>query len=273
MPKPKDGETRDEFLARCIPMLIDEGMGQKQAMAICSSMFDEKKGLFELDTSLPETNALKTISVTDDELRVANYIVLFGGRDLEWLRSGRNADGTLGDFFTPRTDFESPYTKAGTLYVDWEHGEGKRLDGNDAPGPDDILGVVDWKTARMDRHGLWVERVLNRRSEYVKMLETLIKEGLIGTSSEAIPAGVVRKPTGEIEKWPLKRDTLTVWPAEPRMLSENVLQSAKALLNRLPSLKTILHEEPQKTNDGGGSGKVENKHRILRLRAMASLLE
>ena len=39
-------------------------------------------------------NTLKAISKTDDELRVGNYIALFGGRDLE------------DEHFTSDTEFE-----------------------------------------------------------------------------------------------------------------------------------------------------------------------
>jgi len=178
-------------------------------------------------------NALKAVSRTDDELRVANYIVLFGGRDLEGIASdSKNQDGSLGEFFTAETDLESAYTKAGMLYVDWEHGFGKELDGDDAPGGDDVLGVVDWSTAKADTRGVWVERALMRRSEYVKFLEELIDSGLIGTSSMAVQDGIRKGQDGQITRWPLKRDTLTFQPMEPRMIREygnNHIQAFKAL--------------------------------------------
>ena len=92
-----------------------------------------------------ERNELKAISRTDDELRVANYIVLFGGRDL------------TGEFFTPETVVESAYTKSGILHVDFEHG----LDPDKVGmGADEVLGYVDWKTAVVDDTGIFVERVL-----------------------------------------------------------------------------------------------------------------
>lgn len=40
--KPKGGETEDEFIGRCIPILIDEGKEQEQATAICYSYWDNK---------------------------------------------------------------------------------------------------------------------------------------------------------------------------------------------------------------------------------------
>jgi len=175
-------------------------------------------------------NALKAVSRTDDELRVANYIVLFGDearRDLEGIAStNKNGDGTLGEFFTERTELESGYTKTGRLLVDWEHG---RDGAEDAPGEDDPLGFVDWSTAKADARGMWVERALFRHNEYVKWLEELIDAGIVGTSSEAISSKVRKADSGEITRWPLKRDTLTVTPMEWRNKTENIVQAFKAL--------------------------------------------
>ena len=184
----------------------------------------------EKTTVVEGGNALKAISQTDNELRVANYLVLFGGRDLEGIGSDtKNPDGTIGEYFTGKTAFDSPYTDVGVLYVDWEHGRGKTMDGPDAPGRDDVLGYVDWKSAKVDDRGLWVERVLNRRNKYMQWLETLIGEGLVGNSSEAIPDEVEKKKNGEITRWPVRRDTLTVQPMEPRMLTENAVSALKSL--------------------------------------------
>lgn len=46
MPKPHDGETEKDFVQRCVPVLVSEGKDQKQAVAICYSMYREhrKKG-------------------------------------------------------------------------------------------------------------------------------------------------------------------------------------------------------------------------------------
>ena len=167
-------------------------------------------------------NTLKAISATDDELRVGNYIVLFGGRDLEGIASPTvNPDGSKGEYFTPETELESPYTKAGRVFVDWEHRQGEL--------GDELLGVVDWKSAKIDDRGVFVERVLNRRSAYVRWLEDLIADGLIGTSSEAVPDAVEKATDGRITRWPLRRDTLTVQPMEPRMLRDNHITALKAL--------------------------------------------
>ena len=192
-----------------------------------------------------EENHLKTLSKTEDELRVGNYMAIFGGKDL------------TGEHFTKDTEFESNYTRTGALYVDWEHG----LDYDDPESPqrDDILGVVDWKTAKKDERGLWVERVLSRRNEYMTYLEELIEEGLIGTSSEAIGGKVRKTKDGEIQLWPLKRDALTVQPAEPRMMKENVITAIKALSEFNPHLKALLKDQVM-VKTGEDTGEITHTH-------------
>ncbi|MBD8790957.1 hypothetical protein IFR09_11265 [Pseudomonas syringae] len=171
-----------------------------------------------------ERNELKTISKTDDELRVANYIILFGGRDL------------TGEFFTPATAIDSNYTKSGILHVDFEHGLDPDKIGMTS---DDVLGYVDWKTAKIDDTGVFVERVLNRQAKYMAMLETLIDASMVGTSSQAISGKTTRIQSGEITQWPLMRDTLTFTPAEPRMLTGNALKAAQGLYEHFPESKSL----------------------------------
>lgn len=169
-------------------------------------------------------NTLKAISKTDTEFRVANYIVLFGGKDL------------VGEYFTPNTKFESAYTKSGILHVDFEHGfdpDGAGLDENE------IMGVVDWKTAKVDERGIFVERILKRQAAYMEYIEPLIEEGLVGTSSQSISGKAKRTQDGEIVEWPLMRDSLTFTPMEPRMLTENAMRAVKSLYSKFPSCETL----------------------------------
>lgn len=48
MPTPRKGETKEHYIERCIPMLINEGKPQDQAVAICNGMWDERD--FEEET-------------------------------------------------------------------------------------------------------------------------------------------------------------------------------------------------------------------------------
>jgi len=169
-------------------------------------------------------NTLKALSTSTNDLTVGNYIVLFGGRDLS------------GEFFTKSTKFDSNFTDLGVLYVDFEHG----LDPDEVGlNSSDVLGIVDWKSARVDDTGIFVERVLNRRASYMGVLEELLKAGVIGTSSQCAPGKKSKNLSGEITSWPLMRDSLTVTPMEPRMISENVLASIKSLAEVFPSNKSL----------------------------------
>lgn len=44
MPNPRSGETEQEFVSRCIPVVMAEGTAKdaRQASAICYSMFDRR---------------------------------------------------------------------------------------------------------------------------------------------------------------------------------------------------------------------------------------
>ena len=94
--------------------------------------------------------------------------------------------------------------------MDWEHGlepdideTGKRIP---QPGEDDVLGYIDWMTARKDDIGLLARYALDRRERYVReFIEPMAKASLLGASSEATPAGVVKSADGRIDVWPLKR--------------------------------------------------------------------
>jgi len=169
-------------------------------------------------------NPLKTISKSDTELRVGNYMILFGGRDL------------AGEYFTKNTRFDSNYTELGMLYEDFEHGMDPEDSGNDH---NNVLGIADWKSARVDDIGIFVERVLNRRAGYMQYLMPLLEMGVVGTSSEAVSGKVRKKSGGEIVEWPLMRDSLTVTPMEPRMVTSNVLTSVKALADVFPNSKSL----------------------------------
>lgn len=43
MPKPRPNETKDNYIGRCIGVLINEGKPKDQAVAVCNSMWDENK--------------------------------------------------------------------------------------------------------------------------------------------------------------------------------------------------------------------------------------
>jgi hypothetical protein len=42
MPKPSSGETKPEFMKRCVPQVINEGKNSDQAVAICNSLWNNR---------------------------------------------------------------------------------------------------------------------------------------------------------------------------------------------------------------------------------------
>lgn len=171
----------------------------------------------------------------DNELVLDTYIALYGGSDL------------TGERFTKNTQFESVYTRQGFVAVDWEHG----LEPDDVktqPTRDDIFGTVNWGTHKSDDIGLLAQSVLDRREAYVTdFIEPLARAGLLGTSSESIPKKIRKTADGTIEAWPLKRLTLTVNPAEIRMLNDHQVEVIKSLVDEMPALKSLL---PTDAKDG-----------------------
>lgn len=162
-------------------------------------------------------NPLKAIDRTEDSLIVENYIILYG--------SPTQTDSS-GQYFTPNTNIKSAYTQMGRFPVDWEHG----FRAKEGEAGREMLGYVDWTTAESDQVGVKVRRILNRRNRWVKMLDDsgLIDAGILGTSSEGDHLTHYAAKSGEIINWPLIKDTLTVAPIEPRMLSDNQLKAIKA---------------------------------------------
>ncbi|MHC4646884.1 MAG: hypothetical protein ACYTBJ_15405, partial [Planctomycetota bacterium] len=150
-------------------------------------------------------------------------------------------------------------------------GLGKKIDGKDAPGPNDVLGYVDWNSRKTDALGVWVERILDRRNQYMKYLETLIDAGLIANSTEAIEDGVVTTKSGEIKAWPLRKDTLTVMPMEPRMMTENVISAVKGLARTYPNLEALLPEGSEDSTHDATVGNEGGEYQDIQLRAQAIL--
>jgi hypothetical protein len=238
LPTPTENEPQDEFITRCMAdeTALEDFPETEQRAAVCHRQWEESgKAVSPIGgggmRDAEGDNPLKAISRTDDELRVGNYIVLYNTRDLEGNMSPRiNQDGSKGEYFAPDTVLESAYTKAGAVFVDWEHRQD--IDPETKTPITGAFGVVDWKTAKSDPRGMWVERILDRRNWYVRKVETLIADGLIGTSSEPVQDEVEKAEDGKITRWPLLRDTMTVAPMEYRMMKEfgeNHLQAFKAL--------------------------------------------
>jgi hypothetical protein len=135
---------------------------------------------------------------------ITGYIALWGQPGLTDLDR---------DFFTRETDFWDDKTGFPRALT-WEHGQDENFKGRVVVGQmdefeDDELGRV--------YHG-----ALDRAGKYRKLIDRLIEEGALGTSSDSAPQYVLREPRGKgnwLRQWPLFSGALTASPAEPRMLN------------------------------------------------------
>ena len=186
--------------------------------------------------------AYKIIEQDDDRTILEGYLAIWGGPD------ARDFDG---EYFHAGTDFESGYTRKNAVLVDWEHGLEPDAVAKQ-PGRDDPLGLLDWLSAKTDDIGLLMRAVLDRRDRYVRdFIEPLAAAGMLGGSSEAVAHQVIKTKDGRIDKWPLRRHTLTVMPADPRQATDQQVALIKSLSDRLPGLQAMLPKaEPVDTPEG-----------------------
>ena len=64
IPKPNSGETREQFMNRCVSFVVNEGTPQEQAVAICSIQWDESEKIIrvkELDLQKKKAMSNQTI--------------------------------------------------------------------------------------------------------------------------------------------------------------------------------------------------------------------
>lgn len=86
MPTPKTEESRKEFLKRCIPIIVSEGKKQEQAIAQCSSIYNQSKIdrselIFTMDQEVRYPHLLKkkypsdTLFDADEQYKLTQYVL------------------------------------------------------------------------------------------------------------------------------------------------------------------------------------------------------
>jgi hypothetical protein len=156
------------------------------------------------------------------------------------------------DFFTKSTDFWlGKWDKRPMLY---HHAmdEGTK----DAP----VIG--EWVKAWADDEGIWLQGQLDAAHKYHAAIKELARRGLLRVSTDSAPHLVrrARQPNGthEVKTWPILAASLTVSPAEPRLIPA----SLKSLLDELATGDKDETSEP-----------VANGDELKRLSLELSLLE
>lgn len=126
MPEPGQSESREEFISRCIPILRKEGKSQDQAVAICNSLWSQKRGkeMHRLIT----TEGLK-VKEDGEELLVVGLAAtthpdrendVLSIRALEQIRDAINNEESAGG--------KTGAFRSVSLYHDWIHEQDPTLD-------------------------------------------------------------------------------------------------------------------------------------------------
>jgi len=228
MPNPNDYETQDDFMSACVPERVAEGDERDQAVAACMSMWrdkgkslntwvaedgtmyepDEVKGLIKheplVEVGRPTGVTIK--SMDDNRVVIGGYGILYSNtkdRDLE------------NDYFAKDTDFWLD-RMPGAKPVLYEHGQ------HDVIKKMSLGNTIEFKS---DSVGLYVEAELDRHNQYIDTVLELVNKGVLGWSSGAVSHLVERSKDGLLKSWPIAEMTLTVAPAEPRLLGVSELRS------------------------------------------------
>ena len=125
MPDPRPGESRSDFISRCIPIVIDDGTAQdgSQANAICISMFEsyqeENKGRHNTVRNLLSAKLHEAFTVAADRIAQLGYLdqerrIKLSSAIGDMLREfNENIDPEVGEQIIDAADVTAIANKAG----------------------------------------------------------------------------------------------------------------------------------------------------------------
>lgn len=238
MPNVDEYENHDTWMGACVPMMVEEGKDQEQAVAACSAMWERKNQPMkdiDPDAVVVFGSAVKALG----NGKVGGHLIRFS--------SDHDPDLT-DDFFDAKTEIHVP----DLLPVLYQHGMddkiGKRIIGSAKTGRDDV--------------GVWIEAQLNMRDEYEKAIYELVEAGKLGWSSGALSHLVEREPMGKayhIKSWFVGEGSLTPTPAEPR--------------NQVLPIKSLIPSETAATGKDANEPNEQLKESTMDKDELKALLE
>ena len=291
MPDPNEYSSEKEFMAACVPRMMDEGKEQDQAVAACISMWERKSVTVTPVPEFTETemkigarnsrsdaerlqmihdyaveNGATCEKEEPEEKSLDDTVINYGG-EIKALGDGRVGGylvrfsgpddpdiSAARDFFTPETDYMIEFPGKSIGWFNHALDTKKQR----------LINPVDMKD---DEFGIWAETILDQRDRYEKFLYDLAQKGKLGWSSGTASHLVRREAVGQAHKvtrWPLGMDaSLTHQPSEPRneVIPLKSLGDNNAILPPLPP-----DPDPEGGNaleDHGDGGDPSTKSNIL----------
>lgn len=248
MPEPQANETEEQFVERCIPIVLEDGAaeGGEQAAAICHSMWREAQ-------EEKAAHAIKLIDESPDGFIVGGYGHVWGDPQHKDL---------YGDYFTPESDLMPDLVPVKLALFD--HTMTTTPDGTRFDHP---VGKALERWSRADSIGKWIQAILDKRAKYVDKVMELVERGILAWSSGSVPHLVKRAANGFLSRWPVIEYTLTPTPAEPRMTDINRLKAAY----KAAGLDLLVEEQVE--NAEGQNAKAETDKALKLARAKLQLLK
>ena len=178
MPIPSKGEKKDDFISRCIPIVINEGTAKdnSQAYAICNSIWERKKRdnnmnkdrvLLHLSASLGSYKKVGLSSETSsDDEDTYNTIMMVG-------------NGVYNGIYFPTEELEKAFMSFNGVPVNLNHSDDKI---------EDIVGYV--KDAGIDGDKLYASVVLSKDTAKYNAAKGYIKSRKDANSTPNVSIGV-----------------------------------------------------------------------------------
>jgi len=233
LPTPDENEKEQEFIARCVPLVIeaeeldaDDEDQRKQAVAICYSQWrqateskaaqgadgvdgqevhadagqaKDKEAVMTDETKAREdvTGEGAAVKFADEQAGIVEGLAIpYGGP-----MGGKDLQG---EYFTPRTDLALKwFDRRPALF---HHGV-------DPDAEIEPVGV-QFETKTLDA-GQWAKVQLDKAHRYYDMIADMVRQGKLFFSSGAMPHLVQKGKDGELLRWPWVELSLTPMPANP----------------------------------------------------------
>jgi len=289
MPTPEPNETQDDFMKRCIPMVVDDGSAgdNEQAVAMCMTMFKQQHSEATKAGARHSATDQKHIQAAHDAIVTAGAMcqpdampMKAASLDMEYteyntpeLAIKANSDMTLDvcympysgqnggkdadmQYFSPRTnEHATKFTNPLVLYY-----HGYKARGVKQPVPVEIGHEAGKRWT--DQAGRWMKVKLDETiSEAVAVWQSAQK-GLARASSDSISHLVRVAQDGEILNWPLVGISLfeTETGKRPANSYAYAMPSAKALGINIPDdLETPSLDSGDNAREAAGHSAIDNQ--------------
>jgi hypothetical protein len=221
MPDPLQGENRNDFISRCIPIVIKDGTAEDsdQAVAVCNSMWEQAKKSEKPEEEKDEKSMLITTIKAVNDWTLDVLAIPFGGPN-----GGKDSQG---EFFDKDTNFY--FDKFASPMITYYHSytpDGK------PQGDPEVIGKAVGREVKED--GVWVRVMLDKASQYAKRVWEAAKQKMAAASSGTIEHIRRADLTGRIRHWPFVE--LALFDTGPDRQPANTYAVA------IPAIKSIYEQ-------------------------------